>query len=599
MKPVRSKRVKRDERWARLDTWRNARTSLTCDTVAEAYATSNLTGELLTRARHIVSVFRDDPRRAKALAGEVPVTEFGDAYQCYLWNQFKALLLKSSAGGSTLARRQDAAWAAFEAAERRCAITNKRLRYYWSRPERENPLYRVILSRARQLISNVLGEFTPRTLEQLIHLSRPGSGGAIGTRNRDAVAPAFKYGHTDLCITKEALPYGRMLVEGSLAWTECSGTLQEDGTWNLAYRLVGANRVSMVPKDATTERTIAVEPHLNMCLQLGVHEWIASRLRGFGVDIRSQRRNQELAARASDDWTHFDPLVTLDLSAASDSVSEALVERLLPTVWREYLDELRCKHYTVKGATCRYQKWSSMGNGYTFVLETLIFWALSKACLSFTTSEDRVAVYGDDIIVPRGCAALLIEVLKYCGFIVNTDKSFCFGPFRESCGEDFFSGTRVVPTYLRGIKALRLTDIYRLVNGLRFGQPAPFQAPSGFTKDLREYHDANHVIRLCMDAHAGIPVPYTLRSEDSCSGIWVETIRELKSLRMVRWWPRVQAYKCRHVTYRAHPIHHEALWLYATALRGGSEFDLTKDGAFGRTELKRKGSWTLVSVVVG
>nr|APG77201.1 hypothetical protein [Hubei levi-like virus 9] len=584
MTAVRSKRLnKRDERWASLEDWRNSKTSLTCDRVAEAYATSNLRGELLSVALNVVSLFREDAGKAKKLASEVAVTEFGDASQCFVWQQFKALLLKSTAGSSTLKLRKDAAWNAFLKAEARCSITNKRLRYYWSRPERENPLYRVILARARESIREVLGEFTPATLRQLISLSRPGSGGSIGTRNRDAVAPAFKYGHTDLVTTRKALPYARMLVEGSLVWVECSGKEQEDGTWNLAYYLADANRVSMVPKDSTTERTIAVEPHLNMCLQLGVHEWVASRLRSFGVDIRSQTRNQQMAHEASTRWEHLDPLVTLDLSAASDSVSRSLVERLLPSCWLSYLDDIRCDRYRVGSDTYEYHKWSSMGNGYTFVLETLIFWAIARACLSLTTSQARVSVYGDDIIVPRGCAAQLIEVLKYSGFRVNTDKSFCFGPFRESCGEDFFSGDRVVPVYLRGVKHLRPTDIYRLINRL--------------TEDER--HDACLVKTLALEAHKGIPIVHTLRNSDYCSGLFSDSIADLKRQRHCVWSARYQAWSFRRASFRPDKVHAEAKWLYATALRGASEFDLVKRGDYAKLEVKRKGSWTLVSVISG
>jgi hypothetical protein len=88
-----------------------------------------------------------------------------------------------------------------------------------------------------------------------------------------------------------------------------------------------------------------------------------------------------------------------------------------------------------------------MGNGYTFPLETLIFWGLAAACCD---RDSDATVYGDDIIIPSDRFELLAEILRYAGFILNVGKSFHVGPFRESCGKDYFKGIDVRPFYAKG-----------------------------------------------------------------------------------------------------------------------------------------------------
>lgn len=394
---------------------------------------------------------------------EKPV-EFDSARDYLAWAQLYGLFSKSSLKGRDDALRE-VAWGKFQAAEGSCKRANKRLSYYYERPDRENPVYRVILTRAKALISQVLGTFTESTLEHVLDLSRPGSGSAIGVRSREEISWSDKFDRkTSLCVTPAALPYARLLLEESRAWIESAGVDTE-----LRYCVTPSNRLSFVRKDAKQDRTIAVEPHLNVMLQQGAGRYIDRRLKANGIDIHDQTRNQALAREGSENWNTYDPLVTLDLSAASDSISIALVKRLLPCVWHEFLGDLRSESYTYKGVTRTYQKWSSMGNGYTFPLETLIFWGLAKACTSLCEGQDRVSVYGDDIIIHRSSAALLVEVLRYCGFSTNVDKSFLFGPFRESCGADWWDGERVTPVYLRGMQNVRPTDIYRLVNTLPQG----------------------------------------------------------------------------------------------------------------------------------
>jgi hypothetical protein len=104
----------------------------------------------------------------------------------------------------------------------------------------------------------------------------------------------------------------------------------------------------------------------------------------------------------------------------------------------------------VDGKWVKLEKFSSMGNGYTFELETTIFAAIAMAVMpESVVAEVDVFVYGDDIIVPKEHAEDVLAALKFCGFTPNKRKTFVEGPFRESCGGDSFLGAGVRPYYLK------------------------------------------------------------------------------------------------------------------------------------------------------
>jgi len=199
-----------------------------------------------------------------------------------------------------------------------------------------------------------------------------------------------------------------------------------------------------VPKSAKTDRAIVVEPMLNSMFQIGIGDYISRRLRTVGIDTRDQERNQILAWQGSVSGA----LATLDLSSASDTIARELVAHLLPVDWFFFLDRFRTGTIIEGENQWKLQKFSSMGNGFTFPLETLIFWALAASVCS-KEEEENVSVFGDDIIIPSHRFAALTKLLVSCGFIPNLDKSFCSGPFRESCGKDYFSGILIRPVFLK------------------------------------------------------------------------------------------------------------------------------------------------------
>jgi hypothetical protein len=245
------------------------------------------------------------------------------------------------------------------------------------------------------------------------------------------------------------IPLVGHLLEDLATITYSHSVAETDETVTVPVNIV-PGKLAFVPKTCKTDRSIVVEPVLNGLIQKGIGTYMKGRLERAGVDLRDQTRNQRLAGRASVDGT----LCTIDLSSASDTISRNLVWSLLPYEWACLLD--MCRSPVVRLVHAGYahdmllEKFSSMGNAYTFELESLIFYALTVAtCESLHVSTEDVSVYGDDIICPVSVYDSLKEVLEYCGFTLNSDKSFASGPFRESCGADFFLGTDIRPFYLK------------------------------------------------------------------------------------------------------------------------------------------------------
>jgi hypothetical protein len=326
------------------------------------------------------------------------------------------------------------AWQKAVEAEVLCRETNEIFRKYFQGGFYFPLDVEAVLYRAQRKISDILGDLPSLSELKL----RFGPGATTQVKKKDA-SVRRKLAQT-FCSSEDAI---RLLPE-LLAELPCwSGVSPSDRsvTHNVT---IHRGRVDFVRKTAKTDRTIAVEPMLNQLVQLGIGDFMAKRLRHVGIDIRDQSRNQNLAKVGSITGA----LATLDLSSASDTVASGLVESLLPLEWWDFLRLIRTGESSSPEGDMKLQKFSSMGNGFTFPLETLIFYSLAQACCE-PSDFSQVSVYGDDIIVPTYAYPLLVKVLTSCGFLVNSAKSFSDGPFRESCGKDYFSGIDVRPCYIK------------------------------------------------------------------------------------------------------------------------------------------------------
>lgn len=231
---------------------------------------------------------------------------------------------------------------------------------------------------------------------------------------------------------------------------------------------VPGNRFATVPKTALTDRAIASEPGINVFYQLALGRAIRHSLKRVGWDLDRAQDVHRQVARASSVTREY---ATLDLSNASDTVAYNLVKLLLPRRWFEALEGLRSPKTLLDKRWVVLEKFSSMGNGFTFELETLIFAAISCAVSRKLGHKGvlgyDVFTFGDDIIVKNDVARPLKPVLEFCGFELNQDKSFYDDlPFRESCGGDYFSGLPVRPYFLKELPN-GPQDYIAFANGLR------------------------------------------------------------------------------------------------------------------------------------
>jgi hypothetical protein len=175
-----------------------------------------------------------------------------------------------------------------------------------------------------------------------------------------------------------------------------------------------------------------------------------------------------MAYTASKDLVH----ATIDFSSASDSISYEVVKELLPPRWFHLLDSARSRFGQQGESLIEWEKFSSMGNGFTFQLESLLFYAIARCVVeylhesSLSASENFVSVYGDDVIIPVKCLDLFSAASSYFGFSMNLKKSQFSSCFRESCGAHFVSGVDVKPVYLKDSLS-DVTSVFRLANAVR------------------------------------------------------------------------------------------------------------------------------------
>jgi hypothetical protein len=237
--------------------------------------------------------------------------------------------------------------------------------------------------------------------------------------------------------------------------------------WRYYYRLDRVNflepreerpvRVVFVPKTLKAPRVIAIEPtcmqYTQQALSRRLVELLESSWIRAMIGFSDQGPNRAMAEKGSLDGS----LATLDLSEASDRVSNQLVRGMLRH-WphlSDGVDASRSRKADVPGhGVLRLAKFASMGSALTFPIEamvflTVVFVGIEKSLARPLTKRDiislrrQVRVYGDDIIVPTVHAPSVISALEDFGLRVNTDKSFLKGKFRESCGKEYYAGDDV------------------------------------------------------------------------------------------------------------------------------------------------------------
>lgn len=277
------------------------------------------------------------------------------------------------------------------------------------------------------------------------------------------------------------------------------GPLREDiipdiELWNQGEpELQHTARLKFVPKNLKVARSICMEPNTLMFFQQAVLQSMltlidASPFHRF-IDIKDQSINRRLAEQGS----YTAEVDTIDLSAASDSVSSYLVRNIFPETWLPPMFSTRSDSVIVPdGSIRKLNKFAPMGSALCFPTQCLIF---ASACIyagyqyrmqgasphehqlvmtrrdvldtidkfngySTPISFANLAIYGDDICCDQKITPHVMAILDRLGFSVNKEKSFTGSQsFRESCGGFYLSGDDITPLYFRvkGVKARMLS----------------------------------------------------------------------------------------------------------------------------------------------
>jgi len=242
-------------------------------------------------------------------------------------------------------------------------------------------------------------------------------------------------------------------------------------------------RVISVPKTLKTPRIIAIEPTAMQYAQQAVlaailDTWENDEFLSKYITLQDQTPNQRMAR----DGSKTGRLATIDLSEASDRVSNQLVRQLLAP-WPDFfevVDACRSRTADVPGyGVLRLAKFASMGSALTFPIEMMVFVAIIVSRLrrrhpnsSISSLKNRALkstrAYGDDLIVPVEIVRDVIRDLESFGFKVNKDKTFYNGSFRESCGKEYYDGVDVSISRLRRVLPTSRRDASEVVAMVAF-----------------------------------------------------------------------------------------------------------------------------------
>lgn len=208
------------------------------------------------------------------------------------------------------------------------------------------------------------------------------------------------------------------------------------------------SEVLAVPKNYKTHRIIARESAYR-CYQLqAIREALEECIKRNGfdkeIDIHDQSTNQSLGRYG----VVMGNFATVDLSSASDSIRYDLIMDVFPAEVTKAVRMYDSTQFSVKTKTFTKYMWATSGSPITFVMESILFYALMReatelycrfAGLKKAQCERMLGCsYGDDIVVHSDVYPTLVDLLTRCGFIVNTDKSFCEERYRETCGGEWY-----------------------------------------------------------------------------------------------------------------------------------------------------------------
>lgn len=262
----------------------------------------------------------------------------------------------------------------------------------------------------------------------------------------------------------------------------------DEKLWNLGatdqqHASIDFSTLAFVPKDYKSVRSICMEPNSYMYYQQAIENMLDKAIRHSVfkdmIHIQDQSLNAREALLSSEDGLYD----TIDLSAASDRLSNRVAQYVFPDSWSYYFQSSRTtKVRTPDGSVRELNKFAPMGSALCFPVQTLVFSAITciarflvsngihvdhylenpNIFISEFSTDIGTRVYGDDIICPSSDTGTVISLLEALGFKVNLQKSF-FGArkFRESCGTYAMHGKEVSPIMFK-VKGLFSNDFKKI-----------------------------------------------------------------------------------------------------------------------------------------
>ncbi len=323
--------------------------------------------------------------------------------------------------------------------------------------------------------------------------------------------------------------------------------LSETGFWadaemqrfkKYGFVKVQGGKLFFASKNAEISRTCCTEASLEMLFQKAIGAFLEFRLGWyFGISLSTQPdNNRELARIGSIDGSFG----TIDLTSASDSISLSLMDECLENNFlKAMIMASRSKRAVLPdGSEVTLRMISTMGNGFTFPLQTVIFASAVKACyqlmgFSCDCARTQFGVFGDDIVVRREVYYFLCRMLNKLGFSVNVGKSFNTGLFRESCGSDYYAGTNVRGVYIRSLETPQ--HVYSAINRL-----TRWSADKGIPlrRTLKTLINWVRIIPVppSESDDAGICVPFSLTKPRVANNYWFKYrcyVRKRKTVKVV------------------------------------------------------------------
>lgn len=333
-----------------------------------------------------------------------------------------------------------------------------------------NPIVFRVVQEARKIAKRILGVFDP---DAIISFARFGKRSSIGCSFQDAyidyklvTVPAF----TSTVAARKWF-FNDYLPNDPVLQRIVKRLFRSAKKQQKAFNFVCASlKLVNVPKSWKTLRTITPLSLLELFYTFAVGGMVQEKLAENGLDITVlQAVHRELARLGSSGQVK---IATTDLRRASDSILSQLLCAMLPRDWFNALKLAFCRYVNVDGVTMATHTVLPMGNGFTFPVETLIFYCLTKAIGNLARVKGIFSAYGDDIIYPSKLHKFVCKVFPLLGLTINEEKSYADSFFRESCGGDFYRGCDVRPYIFKGegqtmSRSRYLCLLYKAYNGLR------------------------------------------------------------------------------------------------------------------------------------